>query len=89
MEVVIQMILKYRSHAFGVETIQAHYNANRQLRERLMSMRYYSTVLRAVNPTSKKKVRIESIELLFENGAIWLKRYFRLLIEMLTPMSLP
>ncbi|MDT0149991.1 phage terminase large subunit [Priestia aryabhattai] len=83
LRVAEQKIAEYGHKVFGVETIQAQYDMFRQLRENAMKRGLYRTRLKAVNPRGKKEDRIMTLEPLFENGTIRMKRSQRLLIEQL------
>jgi predicted phage terminase large subunit-like protein len=84
LEVAFDKIVQYRPKVFGVETVQAQYDMFRQLQMMVTKRQVYTTKVKAVLPRGRKEERIESLEPLFENGAIRLKRNQRLLIEMLT-----
>jgi predicted phage terminase large subunit-like protein len=66
-----------------VETIQAQFEAYRQLNQNLTKRGYYKTRIRAVNPKTKKELRIESLEPLVEQGILRFKRNQHLLLEMM------
>lgn len=83
LKVAYQKIKEYKHNVFVVETISAQYDSYRQLKELLTKDRVYSTRLKAVTPRTKKEVRIEQLEPLFENGVIRLRRHQLLLMEML------
>ncbi len=83
LEVAEQKIAEYRHKVFGVETIQSQYDMFRQLQNRSRQRGFYSTKLKACNPRTKKEVRIEALEPLFENGTLRIKRSQRLLQDML------
>ncbi|MEC3417081.1 phage terminase large subunit [Bacillus thuringiensis] len=83
LEVAEQKIAEYRHKIFGVETIQSQYDMFRQLQNRSRQRGFYSTKLKACNPRTKKEVRIEALEPLFENGTLRIKRSQRLLQDML------
>lgn len=83
LKVAYQKIKEYKHNVFVVETISAQYDSYRQLKELLTKDRIYSTRLKAVTPRTKKEVRIEQLEPLFENGVIRLRRHQLLLMEML------
>jgi predicted phage terminase large subunit-like protein len=83
LEVVFQKIQQYKHHTFGVETIQAQYDAYRQLKEKLTKANIYQTRIKPVTPKSRKEERIERLQPLFENGVIKMHRSQRLLQEML------
>ncbi|MDR7207585.1 phage terminase large subunit [Priestia megaterium] len=76
-------ILEYNHHTFGVETIQAQWSMFQQLKVNLSKRSYFRTRLKAVNPRTKKEIRIEALEPLVEAGQIRFKRQHRLLLEML------
>ncbi|WP_170957025.1 phage terminase large subunit [Bacillus wiedmannii] len=84
LEVAFQKIIEWRPKVFGVETVQAQYDMYRQLQTLVTKRGVYSTRVKAVIPRGKKESRIESLEPIFENGAIRLKKHQRLLVEMLT-----
>ncbi|MDF9638800.1 MULTISPECIES: phage terminase large subunit [Bacillus cereus group] len=83
LEVAEQKIQEYRHKVFGVETVQSQYDMFRQLQNRARQRGFYSTKLKACNPRTKKEVRIEALEPLFENGTLRIKRSQRLLQDML------
>lgn len=83
LEVAFQKIVDYKPKVFGVETIQAQHEFFRQLQVLVNKRQVYSTKIKAVMPRGKKEERIESLEPLFENGAIRIKRNHHLLQEML------
>ncbi|WP_218012222.1 phage terminase large subunit [Bacillus thuringiensis] len=83
LEVAEQKIQEYRHKVFGVETVQSQYDMFRQLQNRARQRGFYSTKLKACNPRTKKEVRIEALEPLFENGTLRIKRSHRLLQDML------
>lgn len=78
-----QKIAEYGHKIFGVETVQAQYDMFRQLKENATKRGLYKTRFKAVNPRGKKEERIMTLEPLFENGTIRMKRSQRLLIEQL------
>lgn len=83
LKVAYQKIRQYGHKVFVVETISAQYDSYRQLKELLTKDRIYSTRVKAVTPRTKKEVRIEQLEPLFENGVIRLRKHQFLLQEML------
>jgi predicted phage terminase large subunit-like protein len=83
LRVAEQKIAQYGHKIFGVETVQAQYDMFRQLRENATRRGLYRTRFKAVNPKGKKESRIMTLEPLFENGTIRMKRSQRLLIEQL------
>lgn len=83
LRVAEQKIAEYGHKVFGVETIQAQYDMFRQLRENVTKRGLYRTRMKAINPRGKKEDRIMTLEPLFENGTIRMKRSQRLLIEQL------
>lgn len=84
LKVAYQKIKEYGHKVFVVETISAQYDSYRQLKEMLTKSRIYNTRIKAVTPRTKKEVRIEQLEPLFENGVIRLRKHQFLLQEMLT-----
>jgi predicted phage terminase large subunit-like protein len=82
LEMAVKKIIEHEHHTFGVETVQAQWSAYQQLRQRLAAIGYYKTRVKSVRPTTKKEVRIESLEPLVEQGAIRFKKNQRLLLEM-------
>ena len=78
-----QKIKQYGHNTFTVETIAAQYDSYRQLKELCTKDRLYSTRVKSVTPRTKKEIRIEQLEPLFENGVIRLRKNQFLLIEML------
>lgn len=83
LEVAAEKIIQYKPKVFAVETVAAQFDLYRQLKELLAKKKYYSSVIKAVNSRTKKEERIESMEPLFENGAIRFMRHQRLLLEQL------
>lgn len=83
LEQAYDKIVEYRPKVAGVETVQAQHEMFRQLQQMLNKRGVYHTKLKAVMPRGRKEERIESLEPLFENGAIRIKKSQRLLIEML------
>lgn len=83
LEVAYSKIVEYRPKVFGVETIQAQHEFFRQLQAIANKRGAYSTRIKAVMPRGKKEERIESLEPIFENGAMRLKNSQHLLKEML------
>jgi predicted phage terminase large subunit-like protein len=83
LRVAEQKVAEYGHKIFGVETVQAQYDMFRQLRENATKRGLYKTRFKAVNPRGKKEERIMTLEPLFENGTIRMKRSQRLLIEQL------
>ena len=83
LEVAYQKIVQYKPKIFGVETIQAQHEFFRQLQVLVNKRQIYHTRIKAVMPRGKKEERIESLEPLFENGAIRIKKSQHLLKEML------
>lgn len=82
-QVCLNFIEKYRPRIFGVETINAQYEIFRQIQSLVIQRGYYWTRVKPVNPTTKKEIRIEMLEPLFEAGVIRTQKNQRLLIEML------
>lgn len=76
-------IIKYRPKIFAVETVAAQYDLYRQLRELLLKRKHFLTKLQPVTSRSNKEARIETMEPLFENGAIRFMKHQRLLLEQL------
>lgn len=76
-------IMEFEHHTFGVETIQAQWSMFQQLRVNLSKKSYYKTRMKAVQPRTKKEVRIEALEPLVEAGQIRFKTQHRLLLEQL------
>ncbi|MEH7117203.1 phage terminase large subunit [Neobacillus vireti] len=83
MEMAFKFIEKYQPKKFGVETIQAQFEIYRQMQARALQLGLYFTRIVPVNPTSRKESRIESLEPLFEQGAIKIKKNQRILQEQL------
>lgn len=82
-EMALKLIEQYRPKTFGVETVSAQFEIYRQLQSLSMQRGYYFTRIKPVNATTKKEVRIEMLEPLFEAGVIRTKKNMRLLHEML------
>ncbi|CDQ21696.1 phage terminase large subunit [Halobacillus karajensis] len=80
---MMQKIAEYKPHTAGVETVQAQFEMYRQLKEDVTKSGMYHTRIKPVNPKGKKEDRIGSLEPLFENGAIRLRKNQRLLIQQL------
>jgi predicted phage terminase large subunit-like protein len=78
-----QKILEYEYHTFGVETIQAQFSLFQQLKVNMSKRSFFKTRLKAVNPRTKKEIRIEALEPMVEAGQIRFKRQHRLLLEMM------
>lgn len=83
LEVALEKIKKWQPKAFSVETVASQFDLYRQLKDLMMKKRVYTTKLLPLNSRTKKEERIESMEPLFENGAIRFMRHQRLLIEQL------
>ena len=83
MDKALDFIAHYRPKIFGVETIQAQHEIYRQLQAKANSQALYFTRIRPVMPRSRKEERIESLEPLFEQGLIRIKKHQRLLKEQL------
>ena len=83
LEVAFEKIVHYKPKTFGVESVQAQHEFFRQLQVMVNKRQVYHTRIKAVLPKGKKEERIESLEPLFENGAIRLRKSQRLLIDML------
>lgn len=83
LETMFDKIVEYRPKVAGVETVQAQHEMFRQLQQMLTKRGVYHTKLKAIMPRGRKEERIESLEPLFENGAIRIKKNQRLLLEML------
>lgn len=81
--VAYQKIKEYGHNVFVVETVGTQYDSYRQLKEKLTKDRCYSTRVKSVTPRTKKEVRIEQLEPLFENGVIRMRKHQLLLQEML------
>ena len=82
-QMCLNFIEKYRPRIFGVETINAQYEIFRQIQSLAIQRGYYWTRIKPVNPTTKKEIRIEMLEPLFEAGVIRTRKDQRLLHEML------
>ncbi len=83
LQIAADKILKWKPKIFTVETVAAQFDLYRQLRDLLTKKKIYSTKLKALYSRTKKEERIESLEPLFENGAIRFMRHQRLLLEQL------
>lgn len=83
LEVAFQKIVQWKPKIFGVETVQSQHEFFRQLQVMVNKRGIYHTRIKAVMPRGKKEERIESMEPLFENGAIRVKRSQRILIDQL------
>lgn len=83
LEICLHKIHEYGHTVFGVETVQAQWDAFRQLREKATAQGLYKTRLLSVNPKGRKEDRIEQLEPLVESGVLRFKQNQRLLLEML------
>lgn len=83
LEVALDKIKEYGPKIFAVETVASQHDLYRQLRDLLIKERIYNVKLKPVINRSRKEERIESMEPLFENGAIRFMRHQRLLLEQL------
>lgn len=83
LNVAYSKIKEYGHNVFVVETVGAQHDSYRQLKEKITKERLYSTRVKAVTPRTKKEIRIEQLEPLFENGVIRLRKQQLLLQEML------
>lgn len=83
LEKAYEKINKWKPKAFSVETVASQFDLYRQLRQLLMKRGIYATKLLPITSRTKKEERIESMEPLFENGAIRFMHHQRLLKEQL------
>lgn len=82
-EKYMDFIMKHKVDVAGVETVGAFHESYRRIKQKLQALRWYKTRIKAVNSTSKKEARIESLEPLFENGNILMRQSHHFLQEML------
>ena len=83
LKVALEKMVYFEHRTFAVETIGVGHDTYRQLKEKMMSERIFSTRLRAISSHSErnKEKRIESLEPLTESGFLRFDKNHRLLLE--------